>query len=145
MAETFAFNKLERPPEAAASETAVENASNVVSMDSAIAMGSSNQRRKYPRREFLRKIGVLHIGEYSIADGVQIGEGGLTFESSIQIQEGDVIVLSFQVPGSLFIAVTAEALSSEKQKSNLYRTSCSFKNIQFENKRMIRTFVSART
>jgi hypothetical protein len=101
-------------------------------------------RRKYPRRDFKRKLGVLFGGFYALADGIEIGEGGISIEGDVEMLGEAMIILSFQVPGSAFIAVRAEVVSSENVQSNRYRTYCSFKNIQFENKRMIRTFVSAR-
>lgn len=101
-------------------------------------------RRKHPRREFLRKMGLLLAGKHSVADGYEIGEGGAAFDTEIEIPEDSLFVLSFQIPGGSFMVVTAQLRSLVKKEDGQYRAGCHFQNIKFEQRREIRTFVSAR-
>ena len=103
-------------------------------------------RRQFPRREFARGIGVLIAGQYGVLEGHEIGEGGISFYSHDSLLENTLAVASFQVPGGAFASVIIQVRASNKSKEKgKYIVGCSFQDIQFETKREIRTFVSARS
>ena len=104
----------------------------------------SQSRRKYPRRPFQRSVGVLSAGHYSLAQGYEIGEGGIAFVSDQNLEEGTTVVLNFQIPNGAFVSTICEVRSVEKNPEGTYTHGCLFRNIKFEHKREIRTFVSAR-
>lgn len=102
-------------------------------------------RRKYPRRPFLRGIGVLHRGEYFVSEGIELGEGGLAFRINRKYAEGDTIVLSFQIPNGSFVSTISEIRAVKEEDNGQFKYGCLFKTIKFDQKREIRTFVSARS
>lgn len=108
-------------------------------------MENVQARRKYPRRQFYRSIGVLLAGQYFLVLGNEIGEGGIAFISSEPLEESTVLVLTFQIPNGDFVSTISEVRSSLSNPDGTYTLGCLFRNIKFENKRQIRTFVSARS
>ncbi|MCE3010829.1 MAG: PilZ domain-containing protein [Proteobacteria bacterium] len=102
------------------------------------------QKRKFPRRKFPRKVGVLVNGEYLVADGVEIGEGGMSLSLGKTPAKERPFVLSFQIPGASFVSVRAE-LKSETAEGGHYLLGFSFENLKFDKKREVRTYVSSRS
>ncbi len=103
-------------------------------------------KRKFPRRRFRRAIGFLIQGQYFVGTGNEIGEGGVAFELPMAFSEGDEGVISFQIPDGSFISVRVEIRNqkpSETKGENI--VGCSYKNLKFEHKREIRSYVSARS
>lgn len=61
-----------------------------------------------------------------------------------QLQEGEKIVLSFMVPGRVFIVVRAQVQYTVKDPTGpMYGVK--FLNITFDNRRKLRDFVAAKT
>lgn len=103
-------------------------------------------RRKYPRRQFRRKLGVLFDGKYWMGTGLEIGEGGVSFSLGQVFEEGRSIVVNFQVPDGAFVSVQAEIKNIKKQKNGtMYSYGVNFKTLKFEHKREIRAYVSGRS
>ena len=114
--------------------------------NSSSAVVFHQDQRRYPRRAYTHEVGVLCKGVYSIARGLDLGEGGLSFSSELVFSQGMKMVLSFQVPMGSFLIVRAQVVRLQKDPdSQLMMHGCSFLNIKFEHKREIRSFVSART
>lgn len=103
-------------------------------------------RRKLPRRRLGRLVGVLHQGNYFIAESVEIGEGGMGFRCNFELEEKSRVVLSLQLPGSEFIFLTGELLAPIKGKSpnGAIYYALQFIDIHFEQRRLIRNFVTGR-
>jgi hypothetical protein len=102
-------------------------------------------KRRFPRRGFRRLLGVLHNGDYFLVRGVEIGEGGISFRSSAsQLQEGALLVITFRDPLGKFQSVRS-IVKNLHQKNKDAVFGCSFENLNFEVRRQIRTFVSARS
>lgn len=111
-------------------------------------MGRSNlnfqHRRKFPRRLFRRGISILCDGIYDITKGVEIGEGGVSFETAQQLPEGKLLVVSFQIPSGGFVSVMAEVRNYSVDTQGVGQLGCAFRNLKFDNRREIRLYVSAR-
>ena len=101
-------------------------------------------RRRHPRKDFKREIGILYQGFYLIEYSTDLSESGISFISTREIPVGHQIVVTFQIPGGALISARAEIRGHFKTKDGQIRTGCSYKNIRFECKREIRNFVSAR-
>lgn len=102
--------------------------------------------RKYPRRSFDRALSCLCNGKYSIGQGIEIGEGGISFVLDQQFSSEQGLVLNFQVPGGSFMSVRAEMGESKAaSEAGQFILFCEFKNLKFEYRREIRSFVSARS
>jgi hypothetical protein len=103
-------------------------------------------RRKFPRRQFLRQVGFLHAGKYYLGTGLELGEGGMSLSLPHDFPAEKKAVISFLIPGGSFISVRVEIRNINRNLSKPgYRVlGCAFQNLQFEHKREIRTYVSAR-
>ena len=106
----------------------------------------SGFKRKFPRRRFQRAMGLLFGGDYLVSTGAEIGEGGLAITVPHEFAMGAKAVISFQIPGGSFICVQVELRNSQKNKSTgLFTLGCVFRNLKFDHKREIRSYVSARS
>lgn len=99
-------------------------------------------RRRFPRREFKRKMGILFKGQYFIAQTEEVGEGGMSFLSEYVLDPGSMIVVNFQIPNGDFVSVRAEVKSSKKQDDMVFH-GVSFLDIEFGKRRQIRMYVSS--
>ncbi len=106
----------------------------------------STYKRKFPRRLFARSVGFLIDGNYSVGSGFELGEGGLSVLLPDNYPVGKEAVLSFQIPHGSFICVRVEIRNSMvNKKTGLITVGFAYKNLTFEHKREIRSYVSART
>lgn len=103
-------------------------------------------RRKFPRRQFLRQVGFLFEGKYYVGAGCEVGEGGLSVSLPHDFPVAKEAVISFLIPGGSFISVRVEIRNIGRDDVRIgHRViGCAFQNLKFENKREIRTYVSAR-
>lgn len=101
-------------------------------------------RRRYPRRAFKRRVGVLHRGHYYLADSEEIGEGGMAILLPESFQENDEIVVSFRIPSGDFVSLRAQ-VRSVREMNGQASHGVAFNDIAFSHKRQIRTYVSARS
>lgn len=103
-------------------------------------------KRKMPRRRFLRSMGCLCDGKYYVGVGVEIGEGGISIALPHELAIGQDVVVNFQIPDGSFVCVRAELRNVQKaKKPGWYAMGCLFKNLKFEHRREIRSYVSARS
>lgn len=103
-------------------------------------------KRKFPRRQFARAVGFLFNGDYFLGQGVEIGEGGIAIQIKSEFPVGKEAVVSFQLPDASFVCLRVEIRSSQADpQTGLVTVGLLFKNLKFEQKREIRTYVSART
>ncbi len=103
-------------------------------------------KRKYPRRGFQRAVGFLFHGVYFVGMGAKIGEGGISFVLPKDFPLFHEGVASFQLPDGEFVCLRVEIRNSfQNPISGKWTIGCAFKNLKFEIKREIRSFVSART
>lgn len=101
-------------------------------------------QRKYPRRAFNRKVGLLCHGVYFLGAAKELGEGGLSFVSDFVLSDGNELVVSFQIPEGSFVFLRAVVTGTQKNKGDKNIThGLKFTNIDFSHKRQIRAFVSA--
>lgn len=99
-------------------------------------------KRRYPRKQLHRRVGVLAAGLFFTGTTLDLGEGGLSFETDYLLEQGHVVVVSFQIPGGDFLSVRALVRFTQKNGA-LAQHGLSFENIPFYYKRQIRTFVAA--
>jgi hypothetical protein len=101
-------------------------------------------KRKFPRRIFRRAIGFLFEGNYIVGFGEEIGEGGLSIQLPKEFPIQKEAVLSFQLVGGSFVSVRVELRNITPTSNGGQLVGCAFKNLKFEHKREIRSYVSAR-
>lgn len=103
-------------------------------------------RRKFPRKELNKSVGILSRGHYFIAHSTDVGEGGLSIRTDMVLNEGSQVIVNFQIPGGGFVSARAEVRSTQKkEETGEVVHGLSFENISFSSKRQIRAYVSART
>lgn len=101
-------------------------------------------RRKFPRRAFLRAVGVIGLGDYSIFRAGEIGEGGMSITGEYLFAEDQEIVVSFQIPGGDFVSLRADVRSVAENEQGHNDYGLAFKNVSFTHRRQIRLYVSTR-
>lgn len=111
-------------------------------IDEATAIG----RRRVPRRLFEAPVGILLHGKYTLQRSFQVGEGGMMISSAVDMNAGELLALSFFLPGGVMLMVRGVVRSVLPAKDNLpKRYGIEFVNLDFQHKRGIRNFVAAAT
>lgn len=59
---------------------------------------SSSARRKYPRKSFRKAISCLVEGHGEVVEGVEIGEGGISFRSKSEMALAQKVIVNFFIP-----------------------------------------------
>lgn len=124
------------------------------------ASSPSAFRRKFPRRQFHRSVGVLFNGKYLVCAAVELGEGGLSFrapnkdflknlmvggDSAEKLIPGATLALTFHMGADQkYIVVKANARNVKSGKDGLAIVGCQFVELNFEHRREIRNFVTSR-
>jgi hypothetical protein len=104
----------------------------------------SQIRRRYPRRTWKKKIGILYKGVYFVCSSNEVGEGGMSVVSTEYVMEtNQMLVVTFWIPSGDPVCVLAEIKSVKKEKGEVIH-GLAFKDISFSLRRQIRTFVSER-
>lgn len=98
-------------------------------------------RRQFPRRDFFQGVGVLYRGEYLIAKGVEIGEGGISFQLGFVLDLNQQLVVTFRLPGYRFLSLRVEVKNSKKTAGEM-QYGCAYVDVSFEVRRKIRSFVA---
>lgn len=105
---------------------------------------SESRRRRVPRREFNRNIGVLFHGRFTVCQAFQIGEGGLLIAHPINLNIGDTVVVSFKLPNYIPDVVRAVVrYVLEAKGSTPARYGIEFLNLDFTVRRQIRNYVAS--
>lgn len=120
-------------------------------------MGES-ARRKFPRCPYQQPICVTFQAQSVIVKGEEIGEGGLSFLTNVEIPVGIQVVINFFISNGQYyclrgsirnlsdaqIGQNTTSLSSNKKskKSELYRYGVNFNEVNITLKRQIRSFVA---
>ncbi len=102
------------------------------------------RRRRVPRRDFIRPIGLLVQGRYYITRSLQIGEGGIKVEFHRPLQDQAEVVVTFQMPDSGPTVVRAVVRNQEPAPDELGLThfGLEFCSLEFQVKRAIRNYVA---
>jgi len=101
--------------------------------------------RKFPRRTFKKKAGVLCSGTYFVTQGIDLGEGGISFISDMVMKTGEPSLVSFQIPSGDFVFVRAKVNTIHPNKSEKnFRYGLAFDGLSFPHRRQIRLYVSGR-
>jgi hypothetical protein len=98
-------------------------------------------RRRFPRAQFQSLVGLLHLGQYQVVKGHELGEGGMSFFYHRPLQLAQKILLT--IPGSKndFYCVQAEVRNCIQKEMGAYLVGSQFLDITFDVKREIRSFV----
>ena len=108
----------------------------------------SLQPRRYPRRDFEVRVGVLLSGQYQVCRSKDIGEGGISLISEQDFGQGARILLSFQIPSAEgtkgeFVSIIGTILSVRRE-GNQFLSGIAFDHLDFNYKRQIRSYVASK-
>lgn len=104
-----------------------------------------SEKRQFPRRKFEHKVGVLWQGDYALAQAGTIGEGGLSFYYPKKIEQGQLVLISVEVPDGVITAIRAEVRNHGIGEEAGILHGLRFLSLSFQDKRKIRGFVAARS
>lgn len=109
------------------------------------------QNKRFPRRDFKARVGILCQGQYFISSSHDIGEGGMAILSAKALENGQRIVMSFQVPAvdirqRNFVSLIGTVVSSlsSKTSKDLFFQSIAFDELSPQQKKHIRSFVASK-
>lgn len=98
-------------------------------------------RRKFPRKSFRKSISYLAGGQGELVEGVEIGEGGISFRSKTKIELSQKVILNFFIPeGDFFSVVITLKNAHESNGEFVYGTS--FDEVSTSLKRQVRAYVA---
>jgi hypothetical protein len=101
------------------------------------------EKRKYPRRSFVTKVGVLIQGRYFVESAYELGERGMLFETELALKSSDNMVISFVIPGG-YVVMTRAQVRYQIKNGNKLKVGVEFTNITFEDRRKVRDFIAQR-
>jgi len=100
-------------------------------------------RRRFPRRSYVRKVGVLSAGQFIVCEAGELSEGGISFKSEFLFNVEKELLINFQIPNGSFAFLRAIVKSTTKQ-DGLVVHGLSFVDVPFQHRRQIRAYVSER-
>ena len=101
----------------------------------------TNPRRKYPRKSFRKVISIMHDGKASVAQGIDIGEGGLSFAIDEKMEAPKKLIINFFLSDRDFFSVRVSLLNTFKQAQG-FTYGVSFDDVSIALKRQIRAYVA---
>lgn len=107
---------------------------------------NEKKMRKYPRAQFKRPVAIICKGVAEVSQGVEIGEGGVSFETDLVLDAGSQVVVNFYIPKGGFFCLKAEVKNTiPKNKASHANTTVyglSFTEVSLSLKRQIRAYVA---
>jgi len=105
----------------------------------------STGRRKYPRKSFRKTISFLCLGKGGAVEGIEIGEGGISFRSNRNLELSEKVIVNFFIPeGDFFSVVTTlknvQPMSGGLPGEKIY--GLSFDEVSIPLKRQVRAYVA---
>ena len=102
---------------------------------------SKPNRRKFPRKNFKKTISYLCQGEGEVVEGVEIGEGGVSFRSKKVLNLEQHLIVNFFLPeGDFFSIQTTLKNLAVNPQDNIYGVN--FNEVSIALKRQIRAYVA---
>ncbi len=99
-------------------------------------------QRKYPRKAFQKPVAYLCQGQSAVANGVEIGEGGLSFVCDQNISMDQNMIVNFFIPEGDFFSLQTSVRSATLQSNGKTVYGVHFLNMNLALKRQIRAYVA---
>ena len=99
-------------------------------------------QRKYPRKPFQKSVAYLCHGVSQVVKGVEIGEGGLSFESNQSIVVEEKVIVNFFIPEGDFFSLQTSVRSANVRADGKTVYGVHFLNMDLSLKRQIRAYVA---
>jgi hypothetical protein len=98
-----------------------------------------------PRRVFNRAIGLFRDGKFELAQALQISEGGMAFVTPLDLRVGSRVVVSLMIPGANGLVLRGSVVNERQRVGNMRTYGIQFSTLDLHERRMIRSYVSAKT
>ena len=106
---------------------------------------STPPKRKYPRTHFRKPVAFTCKGYAEVTGGMEIGEGGLSFQTEMALEMNSPIVVNFYIPNGGFFclrAVIKNTVNTLTAKPGHIVYGLSFTDVSLSLKRQIRAYVA---
>ncbi|MBC7419645.1 MAG: PilZ domain-containing protein [Bdellovibrio sp.] len=101
----------------------------------------ASNRRKFPRKAFRKTLSFISKGDSEVVDGVEIGEGGISFRSNRKMVAEQKLIVNFFLPEGDFFSVRT-TLKNVQNSSQMFTYGVSFDDVPLALKRQIRAYVA---
>jgi hypothetical protein len=101
-------------------------------------------RRKFPRKFFRKKLTFLCRGKATVVDGVEIGEGGISFKSDFILDDNQQLIVNFFISEGDFFSVRT-TLKNRQVVNDQFIYGVGFDDISIALKRQIRAYVARKS
>ena len=109
--------------------------------DQQVPFAPTLNRRKFPRKSFRKVITYLCLGQGEVVDGVEIGEGGISFKCRRELILEQKLIVSFFLPEGDFFSLRTTLRNVQTQgDEKIYGVS--FDEVSIALKRQIRAYVA---
>lgn len=98
-------------------------------------------KRKHPRKSFRKAISILCDGKAKLGNGVEIGEGGISFSTDIKIEVNKKLIMNFFLSDKDFFSVRVTLLNVLNSTQS-YTYGAKFDDVSIALKRQIRAYVA---
>ena len=105
-------------------------------------MEQTSAKRQYPRKKFTKPVAFLSQGVSQVAQGIEIGEGGVSFQTDFLLNENHPVVVNFFIPNGGFFTLRGDVRSSVKDSQGKIIYGLSFIEVSLSLKRQIRAYVA---
>ena len=105
----------------------------------------STPKRKYPRTHFKKPVAFTCKGYSEVTGGMEIGEGGISFQTEMSLDMNSQIVVNFYIPNGGFFCLRAgvkNTVESANAKPGHTVYGLSFTDVSLSLKRQIRAYVA---
>lgn len=105
----------------------------------------STPKRKYPRTHFKKPVAFTCKGYSEVTGGMEIGEGGISFQTEMALDMNSQIVVNFYIPNGGFFclrAIVKNTVESSNAKPGHTVYGLSFTDVSLSLKRQIRAYVA---
>lgn len=101
-------------------------------------------KRKFPRKLFRKNLTFLCRGQAMVVEGVEIGEGGISFKSDLVMDINQQMIISFFISEGDFFSVRT-TLKNKKEDKGFFIYGVGFDDMTIALKRQIRAYVARKT
>lgn len=108
------------------------------------------KKRKYPRRRYVKPLGLLIHGTYFMSRCEEIGEGGVLVSTPQQVRIGESVILSIMLPENEIAIVRATiryVIKKDLTETNNYpyQLGIQFHTLSFKFKKKVRDYIAAKS
>lgn len=98
-------------------------------------------KRKYPRKSFRKTVSLICDGHAIAGQGIEIGEGGLSFSANVKMEPSKKMIVNFFLNEKDFFSVRMTLLNAQNLAKG-FNYGAKFDDVSIALKRQIRAYVA---